>query len=132
MELVLAGFGGLCCVMAVLFGGYAISATAGPQFLAAAPLLTVQIFAVSLTICGAASRAGLLSMGLQSSVLRTVLAATLTFYVTVIPLIELFGTMGANIAQVLFGAIWLGGLSLSLRRGLKRARPPHALAVADA
>ncbi|WP_232476136.1 lipopolysaccharide biosynthesis protein [Flavisphingomonas formosensis] len=134
MELVLASFGGLCCVGAFLLGHYAISATAGAKFVAAAPLLTVQIFAVSLTISGAASRAGLLSMGLQPAVLRTVLASTLAFYLMVAPLIELFGAMGANIAQVMFGMIWLGGLSLALRRGLKQARPAPApaLAVADA
>ena len=75
---------------------------------------------MSLTISGAASRAGLLAIGRQPAVLRTVLAACCMFYLSVAPLILWLGAMGANVAHVLFGMTWLAGLSLSLRAGLKR------------
>jgi O-antigen/teichoic acid export membrane protein len=118
-EMMLAAFGGGCLLASLVAGRWALELAAGPSFGAAAPLLTVQIVAVALTICGAGSRAGLLAMGLQPLVLRTVLAAALTFHAAVIPLIYAMGAMGANIAHVLFGAVWLGGLTLSLRAGLR-------------
>lgn len=119
-EMVLASFGGLCVLAALMFGEWAVTLAAGEKFAAAAPLLTVQILAVAMTISGAASRAGLLSMGRQPAILRTVLVATGLFYVAIVPLTWHVGAMGANIAQLLFGAAWLGGLAVSLRRGLRR------------
>ncbi len=121
-EFVLATFGCLCFAATFLLGGWAIELTAGPRFAAAGPLLTIQIFAVALTISGAASRAALLAMGKQPAILRTVLAAASTFYCLVAPLIYLRGAMGANIAHVLFGTVWLTGLTLSLRKGLREHR----------
>jgi O-antigen/teichoic acid export membrane protein len=128
-EFVLASFGAACFVGALLLGDWAIEVTAGTRFAAAGPLLTVQIFAVALTISGAASRAALLAMGRQPAILRTVLAAASTFYGLVAPLIYLMGAMGANMAHVLFGTVWLVGLTLSLRQGLKEERPAPEDAV---
>jgi O-antigen/teichoic acid export membrane protein len=128
-EFVLAGFGAACFLGALLLSDWAIEVTAGARFAAAGPLLTVQIFAVALTISGAASRAALLAMGRQPAILRTVLAAAVTFYGLVAPLIYLMGAMGANTAHVLFGMVWLVGLTLSLRRGLKEERPAAEEAV---
>lgn len=128
-ELVLASFGAACFLGALLLGGWAIEMAAGARFAAAGPLLTVQIFAVALTISGAASRAALLAMGRQPAVLRTVLAAAATFYGLVAPLIYLLGAMGANMAHVLFGTVWLAGLTLSLRQGLREERTVTAGAV---
>lgn len=125
-EGVLAGFGAACWLGAFLLGGWAIAVTAGPHFAGAGPLLTVQILAAALSISGAASRAGLLAMGRQPAVLRTVLAASCAFYLSVAPLIFWLGAMGANVAHVLFGATWLCGLTLSLRAGL-RAQPADPL-----
>jgi O-antigen/teichoic acid export membrane protein len=126
-EAILALFGATCFVVALLLSRMVLEATAGPSFGAAAPLLSIQILAVGLTISGAASRAGLLAMGRQPAVLRTVLAAAAAFYCSVVPLIEIFGAMGANIAHVLFGAIWLSGLGWSLREGLRSSRPGAAI-----
>ncbi len=131
-EFVLATFGAACFIATFLLGGWAIRFSAGPAFAAAGPLLTVQILAVALTISGAASRAALLAMGRQPAVLRAVLAAALTFYCLVAPLIHFMGAMGANMAHVLFGAVWLSGLTLALRRGLRdtSAAPKDILAGA--
>lgn len=128
-ELMLAAFGAAVFAAALLFGHWVLLVTAGPRFVGAAPLLTVQIIAVSLTISGAASRAGLLSMGRQPAVLRTVLASATTFYCVIAPLIHLLGAMGANIAHVLFGMVWLGGLTLALRKGLLQSAATGGRAV---
>lgn len=118
-ELILALFGASCFLASLLLAEQAMRWTAGPQFAAAAPLLTMQILAVALTVTGSASRAGLLAMGRQPAILRIVLAAAATFYCAVVPLIQLIGAMGANLAHTLFGAVWLAGLTIALRRGLK-------------
>lgn len=115
-EAILAAFGGACFLGALLLAPTLLRLAAGPGFAAAAPLLTVQILAVSLTISGAASRAALLAKGAQSAVLRVVGAATATFYLTAPFLVLWIGAMGANVAHVLFGTVWLAGLTLSLRR----------------
>jgi O-antigen/teichoic acid export membrane protein len=117
-EVILAVFGASCFIAVLLTGEALMRLTAGPRFAGAAPLLTVQILAVALTISGAASRAGLLALGKQPAVLRTVLASTLTFYCMAPPLVLTIGAMGANIAHLLFGAVWLSGLTLQLRRAL--------------
>ena len=119
-EAILAAFGGTCLIGALLLGAPLLRLAAGPGFAAAAPLLTVQILAVSLTISGAASRAALLAKGAQPAVLRVVGASTATFYATAPLLIIWIGAMGANIAHVLFGTVWLAGLSLALRRLARR------------
>ncbi|HWV12506.1 MAG TPA: hypothetical protein VN110_04345, partial [Sphingobium sp.] len=53
--------------------------------------------------------------------LKTTMACTLAFYCAVFPLVPLVGAMGANIAHLLFGVIWLGGLALYLRRAVSAA-----------
>ena len=123
-EAILAGFGVICFITSLTFAKMVLEATAGAHFAAAAPLMSAQILAVAFMISGAASRAGLLAMGRQPAVLRTVLAAAATFYCLVIPLIGMMGAMGANAAHVLFGLVWLSGLTFSIRRGLRS--PPSA------
>jgi O-antigen/teichoic acid export membrane protein len=120
-ELILMAFGGACFVAALLFADLAMRLTAGPRFAGAAPLLTVQILAVALTLSGAANRAGLLALGRQRAVMRTVMAATTLFYLLAPLLILRIGPMGANVAHVLFGTVWLGGLTIALRRALRAA-----------
>jgi O-antigen/teichoic acid export membrane protein len=120
-ELLLAAFGA-CCFLAVLFVGEPLVRIAvGPHFAGAVPLLIVQILAVTLTMSGSASRAGLLALGDQRSLLRTVMACTLAFYCAVFPLVLWIGPMGANIAHLLFAAIWLVGLGFYLRRAISVA-----------
>lgn len=120
-ELLLAAFGTCCFLTMLLVGGPLMRLAVGPHFAGAVPLLTIQILAVTLTISGAASRAGLLALGDQRAVLRTVMACTLAFYCAVFPLITQIGAMGANIAHLLFAAIWLSGLALHLRRAIRMA-----------
>ncbi len=120
-ELLLGAFGAFCFVAMLLVGGPLMRLAVGPHFAGAVPLLTVQILAVTFAISGSASRAGLLALGDQRALLRTVMACTLAFYCAVFPLVPLVGAMGANIAHLLFGVIWLGGLTLCLRRAINAA-----------
>ena len=120
-ELLLGAFGVFCFVAMLLVGGPLMRLAVGPHFAGAVPLLTVQILAVTFAISGSASRAGLLALGDQRALLRTVMACTLAFYCAVFSLVPSVGAMGANIAHLLFGVIWLGSLTLCLRRAINVA-----------
>jgi O-antigen/teichoic acid export membrane protein len=87
--------------------------TAGADFLAAAPLVTVQAFAVLMTLCGSVMRSALLAMGLESAVLRSVLISTAAFHLTAVSLIPMIGAMGANVAHIVMAFIWMATMMLS-------------------
>ena len=98
--------------------------TAGPEFMAAAPLATVQMIAVAMTLGGSAARTALLAMGRQPAILKIVLGATAVFHITALTAIPLMGAMGANIAHVAMGTVWLIALSVVYHKALKN--PPDA------
>lgn len=95
--------------------------TAGPQFAGAAPLLVVQMLAVTLTMTGSGARSALLAMGRQRQVLNIVLVATLAFHATALLLIPRIGAMGANVAHIMLGLVWSVGMAIDFRRSLARA-----------
>lgn len=128
VEAVLLMFGIGTCAAALFFAEPLLRIIAGSPFTAAAPLLIVQLVAVTLTISGTASRSALLARGWETHVLRVVVAATLCFFAVAVILIPRIGAMGANIAHVMSGLIWVIGLTLALRKALpKQTLPKQAL-----
>lgn len=116
MEIMLMMFG------AAIFLGTAFAIdpllywTAGPKFVAAGPLVVVQMIAVAMMLSGAAIRTGLLAMGRQPAVLKIVAVATVAFHITAFAIIPLIGAMGANIAHCVMATVMLTGLILVYRR----------------
>ncbi|MDB5524076.1 MAG: hypothetical protein JWM58_1839 [Rhizobium sp.] len=96
--------------------------TAGPDFLAAGPLVTVQAVAVMMTLSGSVLRSALLAMGRENAVLRSVLISTAAFHVTAFSLIPLTGAMGANVAHIVMSTIWMATMMLSYRSGIAREK----------
>ncbi|UVO49840.1 oligosaccharide flippase family protein [Sphingomonas sp. SUN019] len=125
-ELIVAGFGLLLFAASVVLGARIIAWTAGPEFGGAAPLLIVQSFALMLTMSGTVMRSALLAMGRAGAVLLIVAVATLAFQVTAIGLLPVMGPMGANVAHVVLGVIWLMGLGIAFRRALSTVSEPEA------
>ncbi len=93
--------------------------TVGAAFEAAAPLVTVQMIAVAMTLSGSAARLGLLAMGRQPLVLKIVTVATLAFHVVAILGLLTIGAMGANVAHVVLAGICLAGFSIAFHTALK-------------
>lgn len=118
-EAMLATFGLFIFLLVFFWAEPLLRWTAGPEFVAAAPLLTVQLGAVMLALSGSAVNSALLAMGRQKQILTVVIVATLAFHTTALLLIPRIGPMGANIAHVVFGTIWLLCLSGLLRRALR-------------
>ena len=100
--------------------------TAGPEFVAAAPLLTVQMVAVTLAMAGSGARAGLLAMGRQNQVMAAVLAGTAAFHVTALLMIPVVGAMGANIAHIVLGLIASVAMIHDFRSAVRVASPKAA------
>lgn len=97
-----------------------LQVSAGSAFLGAAPLLIAQSIAVTLNLTGSSMRSALLAMGQQRRELHIVFTATLAFHVAALLLVPRLGAMGANVAHIAFGLVWLTGLSLVFRWALKQ------------
>jgi O-antigen/teichoic acid export membrane protein len=115
IEMLLFAFGVAVFIFFFFSIGTIIEWTAGPQFLAAAPLVIVQTIAGSVTLSGSALRSALLAMGRQHALLMIVIVATVAFHITALLLIPQIGAMGANIAHIVL-AIFLGGGMLRVFR----------------
>ena len=119
MEILLITFG-VAVVAATWLGIQPLLRwTAGPEFMAAAPLATVQMVAVAMTLSGSAVRTALLAMGRQPAILKIVLGATIVFHITALTAIPIMGAMGANIAHIAMSSVWLAALMLVYHKALK-------------
>ena len=110
-----------CCGVLLVLGTAvavrpALSIAVGPDFVEAAPLVVVQMIAVAITLSGSAMRTAMLAMGKQYAVLKVVSVATIVFHLTALTLVPTIGAVGANIAHVLMGIVWICGLFFVYRR----------------
>lgn len=121
IEVLLAVFGVSGLGMTLVAAEPLLRLFAGPAFAAAAPLLSVQMIAVVLMISGTAAHSALLAMGQARQTLYIVLAGTAAFHLTLLLLVPRIGAMGANIAHIVLGMIWVCGLAVMLRRALRAA-----------
>ncbi len=118
---ILVALGGVAATIGIaLTAGWLVRVTAGPAFVAAVPLLIVQMIATTLSMNGTVTRSALLAMGCQRQVLRIVLLSTLLFHVTAFSIVPFMGAMGANVAHVVRGGAWLVGLALVYRYRMRR------------
>ncbi|QIG49932.1 oligosaccharide flippase family protein [Nordella sp. HKS 07] len=117
IEVLLTVTGIAIFVLFYFLGEPLLRIAAGPEFAAASQLLIVQAVAMVLILSGSAMRSALLAMGQHRIVLKIVLVATVAFHATAILLIPQIGAMGANIAHIVLGLIWVVGLGIAFHRG---------------
>lgn len=118
-EMFLAALGIAGWLVVALFAEQLLRIFVGSQFLAAAPMLVVQMVAVILTLVASIKRAALMSMGQARQLIVAVLIVVPIFHVTAIGLIPLIGPQGANVAQVVMGTIWIVALNILFRRAVR-------------
>ncbi len=94
--------------------------TAGPEFVAAGPLVMVQMVAVIFILNATILYSALLAMSLESSALRSIFIAIAFFHLTLILLVPRLGPMGANIAHIVMACIWLAGMTTAYRQRLRQ------------
>lgn len=122
VEMLLAACGMLAVLTVLPFAERLLDWMAGPDFVAAAPLLIAQMIAAMLMMTGFGARSALLAMGCQRHVLSTVTIAIIVFYATALVLIPISGALGASIAHIILSIIWLTGLIYHLHRAVRKAR----------
>jgi len=117
------GVAGAVAFIVVVFGADPLVRLAfGEDFAAAAPLVTVQVLAVTLFLAGNTFNPALLSMGADRNLIGITLAATVVFFALFVPLVSLFGPIGGNMSHVLFNLTWLLGCLVVF---LRCTRPPE-------
>jgi O-antigen/teichoic acid export membrane protein len=132
MEIILMVFGLLVFFGTALIIEPLLYWTAGPKFVAAAPLVIVQMIAVAMLLSGGAVRTALLAMGRQPAVLKIVAVATIAFHITAFAIIPLIGAMGANVAHCVMATFMLMGLIMVYRRDFaQEARSVQASVPAE-
>ena len=105
VEWMVLAFGMAATLFLLAAAPWLLGWTAGPEFVVAAPLLVVQMFAVTLMMTGSASRSALLAAGRQRQVLNAAVVGTAAFHVTALLLVSEMGAIGASIAHVVMGTI---------------------------
>ena len=121
-EMLLASAGLALFCATLLVAKPVILLVAGKAFAGAAPLLVVQMVAVTLVLSGSIARVALLSMGRERQIFGLVVLSIALFFATAALLIPRIGPMGANIAHIVLGSVWLLGLSILLKSELAQAR----------
>ena len=98
-----------------------ITRTVGAEFTGGAHLVIVQLTAAVAMLYGIANRAALQSIGKHTQLLWVVVAATLVFFILLLPAIKVLGVIGASVMHIVANLVWLAGTVTVLRRGLKEA-----------
>ena len=102
-------FSAMAILGAVYFMEFIVEIAFGEAFRPVAPLINIQLFAVALFLSGNILVPALMSMGADKALLIVSFMATAAFFAAIVPLVELFGTAGAVLSQVLFNLILLAG-----------------------
>jgi O-antigen/teichoic acid export membrane protein len=121
VEVLLASFGLAAFVFFFFAAEPLVRWSAGPEFAGATPLIVVQMLAATLTLTGMAVRSALLAMGRHRQVLAVVLIGTVAFHCSALVFIPRIGAMGANLAHIVLGMVWVIGLTMVFRRDFRRA-----------
>jgi O-antigen/teichoic acid export membrane protein len=115
-------------VVAALMMGFIVKIAFGESFLPVVPLINIQLCAVALFLSGNTLGPALLSMGADKALLFVTIAASITFFAIIVPLLHLFGAQGAVISQVVFNLVLLiGSWILFLRLSSILALPEESL-----
>lgn len=96
----------------------------GEEFVAATTLVQLQLFAVLISLTGMLLNPALLGMGRDRELVRITLAAAVTFFVLLVPLVNAYGAAGAAIDHIIFNTIWLIASITVLIRGTKWPNNP--------
>ena len=118
-HLLLICFGVIGFIIIAATIGKVLELTAGPEFVAAGPLVMVQMVAVVFIVNATVLYSALLAMSLERSALRSIFIAIAFFHLTLILLVPKLGPMGANIAHIVMACIWVAGMTAAYRQRLR-------------
>lgn len=93
----------------VIWGEQFISLAFGQEFIAAQPLVILQMVAASLFMIGGILNSALLSIGRDAALLGVTFSSSLLFFVLLIPAVSLYGIVAASWLHVLMNLLWCAG-----------------------
>ena len=100
----------------------------GDAFVAASPIIVVQLLAATVFLTGNTLVPALMSMGEAKLLSRTTFASLTVFFIAFIPLVHSFGTMGASLSHLLFNVISLAACLIIF---LNRTKVPDPQTIAE-
>ena len=125
VNTVMGVLGLLAFVLVSLSMEFLVRLAFGDAFVAAAPLVIVQVLAVTIFLAGNTFGPAMMSMGEDRILVCITLSATIAFFVGFVPLVLMFGAMGASLSHLIFNMIWLlGCLVIFLHRTSVAYRAP--------
>jgi hypothetical protein len=82
--------------------------------------MTILMYAAIVYLGGLVLNPALLSMGLDSALVRTTIVATVIFAASFLPLLYWMGIEGIALAHLLFNLVWTVGCIFAIRSYLAR------------
>ncbi len=116
---VTAGVGMVVVLVSVIAGDLLLSVLAGPEFAAAAQLLTLLLLSASIELAGASFRPASYVMGKAQALLNVQILATLLYLVAFVTLAELFGLNGVGLASLMSATVVFFGAGYLVLRGAR-------------
>lgn len=121
-AVLVSGVFGLVFISASIFGGsLLLSSILGPDYAAAAPLMSLLLFAATLELVVFMLRTGGYAMGLASKILWLYAFSAVLYVIVFIAITPSMGLIGPGIAACFSAAVTLIGISLLVSRGIRDA-----------
>jgi O-antigen/teichoic acid export membrane protein len=101
----------------------------GPEYIAASPLVVLQICAISLMLVGSTARSGVLAAGHTNALLVLSSVCAVVFFAFAMRLVPEMGPQGANIAHIVQQGVFLIGVTILFRRASRAlsVTPPRVV-----
>ena len=116
---VTAGVGLVVVLVALIAAEPLLIALAGPEYGAAAPLLTLLLLAASIDLAGASLRPASYVMGRARALLKVQIVATVVYLTAFVALVDTLGLPGIGLASIGSALVLLAGATLLVQRGLR-------------
>ncbi len=116
VAMIAGGAASLLLIAAMLAGPAILSMVMGRAFAAAAPVMTWQVAAVTLSVFALPLEPMLISLGRAGSVVCVQIAAVMAFVCVLYGLAPRFGLLGAGAGLVMAECVLAGGLLIALLR----------------
>lgn len=108
-------------VVVLIFGRRIVVLAAGSEFVEAYPVLVWYLLGTAVVLASLAVQPALLALGRPQASLRAVVAGASLYFVAVVPLLQIFGLVGAGMAYLVFAFAWTSVMAYSLRKVLRGA-----------
>jgi len=122
-AILVSGLFGLVFVFASVFGGGLILTRAlGPDYAAAAPLMSLMLLSATIELVVFMLRTGGYAMGLAARILWLHLISAVLYLTAFVTLTPSLGLIGPGLAACFSATVTLAGIALLVNKGIQRAK----------